>query len=148
MSASCRPRLYIAWNNMRQRCYNTGRRDFPLYGGRGITVCPEWLGSFQAFMDWALDNGYQDDLTLDRIETDGPYCPENCRWATKKAQANNRRTNRMLTFDGRTQSMKQWAEELRMDSSTIWRRLHSGWSVERALTEPVHREKRKRSAGA
>ena len=138
-----RARLYNAWNNMRQRCLNESRPDFQWYGARGITICPEW-SSFPIFMSWALENGYQDDLTLDRINTNGPYSPDNCQWATRKVQANNRRTNRMLTMDGRTQSMKQWAEELNIDNTTIWRRLHNGWPVERALTEPVHSEKRNR----
>ncbi len=138
-----RARIYTAWNNMRQRCYNEGRRDYQWYGARGITVCPEWE-SFPAFMAWAVANGYDDHLTLDRINTNGPYSPDNCRWATRKEQANNRRTSRMLTLNGRTQSMQQWADEIQMDTSTIWRRLHSGWPVERALTEPVHIEKRSR----
>lgn len=139
-----RSRLYTTWNNMKQRCSNAARRDFPAYGGRGITVCDEWQKSFWAFYHWAMASGYEPHLTLDRIETDGPYCPENCRWATKKDQANNRRTNRFLTHEGRTQSMKQWADELGMDHTTLWRRLAYGWPVERALTEPVHTEKRKK----
>lgn len=139
-----RARLYVAWNNMRQRCTNAARPDFQWYGGRGITVCPEWADSFPAFQAWAVENGYDDHLTLDRIDTNGPYSPGNCRWATRKDQANNRRTNRFLTLDGRTQSIKQWADELGIDNTTIWRRLHNGWPVERALTEPVHKEKRNR----
>lgn len=144
MTASMRrTRLYTVWSNMKQRCCNPARPDYPTYGGRGITVCPEWVDSFPAFMAWALANGYQDHLTLDRIDTDGPYSPGNCRWATRKAQANNRRTNRLLTLDGKTQSMKQWAEELGMGADTLWRRLHKGWSVERALTEPIQKQKRR-----
>lgn len=135
-------RLYTAWNNMIQRCYNEGRPDFQWYGARGIAVCPEWRRSFPAFMAWALANGYQGDLTLDRIETNGPYSPGNCRWVTRKVQANNRRSNRLLTLGGRTQSMKQWAEEMGIGSDTLWRRLHNGWPVERALTEPVNTSKR------
>ena len=133
---------------MKQRCYNSSRRDYPSYGGRGITVCDEWLRSYRAFENWAMESGYQDDLTLDRIEVNGPYCPGNCRWETRKAQANNRRSNRLLTMDGRTQSMQLWAEEVGMDLSTLWRRLHNGWPVERALTEPVHIEKRNRRVRA
>lgn len=143
MINASRTRIYTAWNNMRQRCLNESRNDFQWYGARGITICPEW-DSFPAFMEWALENGYRDDLTLDRIDTNGPYSPDNCQWATRKVQANNRRTNRMLTLGDRTQSLKQWSEELDIDNTTIWRRLHNGWSVERALTEPVHTEKRNR----
>lgn len=144
MTEHSRARLYTAWNNMRQRCYNAKRRDYVWYGARGITICPEWANSFPAFAEWAMANGYEDHLTLDRIETDGPYCPENCRWATQKEQANNRRSSRLLTFGGRTQTLKQWSEELGVDISTLWRRLHNGWTVDRALTEPVHIEKRPR----
>lgn len=141
-----RDRLYNAWCNMKQRCCNEARRDFPAYGGRGITVCDEWQRSFPAFMKWAMEHGYQDDLTLDRIETNGPYSPENCRWVTRKVQANNRRTNRFITLDGRTQSIKQWADEIGMEKSTLWRRFNAGWTTERALKEPVHTEKRKKGA--
>ena len=136
-----RSRIYTAWNNMRQRCFNKSRRDYVWYGARGITVCPEWVNSFPNFLKWALENGYDDHLTLDRIETNGHYCPENCRWASRKDQANNRRSSRYLTMGGRTQSLQQWADELNVDKCTIWRRLANGWSVERALTEPVHIEK-------
>lgn len=137
-------RLYRTWLNMKHRCLNEKRRDYQWYGARGITVCQEWQDSFPAFEAWALENGYREDLTLDRIETDGHYCPENCRWETRKAQANNRRTTRLLTLDGRTQSLQMWADELGMDKNTLWRRLNNKWTVERALTEPVHREKRSR----
>lgn len=137
-------RLYRAWLNMKHRCLNEKRRDYQWYGARGITVCQEWRDSYPAFEAWALANGYREDLTLDRIETDGHYCPENCRWATRKTQANNRRSTRYLTLDGRTQSIQMWADELGMDKTTLWRRLNNKWTVERALTEPVHIEKRSR----
>lgn len=138
-------RLYTAWKNMRQRCVNENRKDYPAYGGRGIAVCPEWQNSFPAFMAWALETGYQDGLTIDRIDTNGQYCPENCRWATKKEQANNRRSNRVLTMGGKSQTMQLWADELGIEASTLRRRLYCGWPVERALQEPIHIEKRKKS---
>jgi len=144
MMAPERKRLYNAWSNMKQRCSNDARHDFPAYGGRGITVCEEWQDSFQAFRSWALSHGYEAHLTLDRIDTNGHYCPGNCRWATKKEQANNRRTNRFVTMNGRTQSIKQWADELGMEKTTLWRRFNAGWPAERALTEPVHTNKGKR----
>ena len=87
----CNTRLYNIYNNMRQRCCNENRHDYPRYGGRGIKVCNEWKNNFQAFYDWAVDNGYSDDLTLDRIDNDGNYEPSNCRWATYSEQRINQR---------------------------------------------------------
>lgn len=84
-------RLYSIWRNMKERCYKPYAPKYPLYGGRGITVCDEWLHNFSAFRDWALSNGYQNDLTLDRIDNDEGYNPDNCRWATFSEQNRNRR---------------------------------------------------------
>lgn len=128
-------RLYVIWNDMKQRCTNPGAIGFHLYGGRGITVCEEWMNSYEAFRDWALANGYRDDLSIDRKENDGPYCPENCRWATRREQANNTRKTRFLTYNGETHSVSEWARILGIKQSTLSARLNKfNWSVEEALS--------------
>lgn len=131
-------RLYRIWTSMKTRCYNDNNSEtYKRYGARGITVCDEWRDNFKAFYDWAMANGYTDELTIDRIDNDGNYCPENCRWVTLQIQNRNRRTTRIITFNGKTQCMLDWANELGVKVNTMIARFHRGWSVERALTESV-----------
>lgn len=119
---------------MKQRCRDTTHVHYHNYGGRGIKVCNEWLNDYSAFRDWALANGYQEKLTLDRIDNDGDYCPENCRWQTIKQQSNNRRTNKFITFNGTTKTMAEWADHLGITRHCLYQRFKIGWSVEKALT--------------
>lgn len=111
----CEPkRLYRIWSGMKCRCSDQRNKDYPRYGGRGITVCQEWR-EYIPFRDWALANGYAEDLSLDRINVNGNYCPENCRWATPKEQGNNRRNNRMATYMGETKTFSEWADQFGID---------------------------------
>lgn len=128
-------RLYCIWQKIKQRCYNPSHKHYKYYGGRGITVCSEWKDDFQAFYDWSMANGYGDNLSIDREDFNGNYEPSNCRWATQKEQMNNTRNNRMITYNGKTQTMKQWSEELEINYSTIQGRLRRGCSVSQALSK-------------
>jgi hypothetical protein len=110
---------------MMDRCYRRKAHNYPQYGGRGIKVCDEWH-SVDAFGEWAEKNGYKVGLTLDRIDTDGDYCPENCRWATRKQQANNRRNTIYVTIDGVTKTLSEWADFSGITFSTIANRYHDG----------------------
>lgn len=120
-------RLYKIHNNMKDRCCNCNSKDYPLYGGRGIKVCEEWL-DFQGFYKWAMNNKYNDTLTIDRIDVNGNYEPSNCRWVNMKTQQNNKRNNVYLTHNNKTQTMSQWADELGISVHTIHTRHRKGWS--------------------
>ncbi len=132
-------RLYRIWAHMKERCLNPNSISYMNYGGCGITVCDEWKRDFKAFHDWAIANGYSDELEVDRIDNDGDYRPENCRWATRKTQANNRRSNRYLEYGGERLTVKEWALKTGISYKILYDRIKSGWSVERVLTEQVRR---------
>lgn len=130
------------WKSMKKRCHNENELSYSNYGGRGITVCDEWKEDFQAFYDWAMANGYRNGLSIDRIDVNGNYCPENCRWATRKEQNNNTRSNHLLTYNGETHTMSEWAEITGMGYGTLQSRINRyGWPIEKALTEPVRQYK-------
>lgn len=130
----CFSRLYHIWNGMKQRCENPNTISYKYYGGKGVNVCKEWRDSFESFKDWAISHGYSDDLTIDRIDANGDYCPENCRWATNKEQQNHTSYNRLYTYCGETHNVMQWAEKVGMSANMLYKRLQRGWDIERALT--------------
>ena len=131
-------RLYKTWNSMIARCETTTQTSFAHYGGRGIRVCQEWH-SFLFFKKWAIENGYTDELTLDRIDNNGNYEPSNCRWVTKKEQANNRRSSRHVTLSGITHTLAEWSDITGIHPSTIAWRIRHGWSDAEILNTPVRK---------
>lgn len=128
-------RLHRIWRGMKKRCFNPNEKCFNLYGGRGITVCEDWKNDFQSFYDWAIKNGYDDSLSIDRINVNGNYEPSNCRWADNKIQSNNKTTSFLLTMNGETHTVSEWAKIVGIDRKTISDRItRFGWSAEKALT--------------
>lgn len=117
-------RLYRIWTGMKTRCYNKNSRAYPSYGGRGILMCDEWRNNYEAFRNWALSNGYAEDLSIDRLDNSGGYSPENCQWATRITQSNNRRSNRLVAVDGVKMTAAQAARELGVDYSAYMKRLY------------------------
>ena len=115
-------RIYETWQDMKRRCYNKQNARYDRYGGRGITICEEWLNNFQSFYDWAISNGYSDDLTIDRIDNDGNYEPSNCRWSTAKEQCNNRGSNINITIGNATKSLMRWCEIFNVDYKKVYAR--------------------------
>lgn len=139
-----RSREHKIWRCIVYRCYTSTAPEFPCYGGRGIRVCKRWRESFPAFLE---DMGKAPSLkhTIDRIDNDGPYSPENCRWATRKEQANNRRDNTRISYQGVDKTISQWSDDLGVDPHLLYDRINRrGWTAEKAFTTPV---KRKRRAG-
>jgi hypothetical protein len=133
-----RTSLHNRWWGMLERCENPASHAFHNYGGRGVRVCYEWH-DYPAFRNWALATGYRAGLSIDRIDNDGDYTPKNCRWATSKQQAYNRRTNHYLTYAGISLTVTQWGEATGFGRSVIKERLRAGWPISRILTEPVRK---------
>lgn len=129
----------VYWN-MKTRCYNPSSNKYHSYGARGIKVCDEWKNSFKKFKEWALSNGYADNLTIDRINNDGNYEPSNCRWVTNKQNTNNTRKNRIITYNGKTHTMSEWCEILGVKLQTLSARIYRGWSLEDVMTKPIKKQ--------
>lgn len=130
-------RLYRIWCAMKSRCLNQNNTKFEIYGGRGINVCDAWRGDFTAFYEWSMSHGYRDNLTIDRIDRDGNYCPENCRWVSQKVQQNNRSNNHIITANGQTKTISEWADKSGLSAKTIQTRLQRGWTEGLAATSPL-----------
>lgn len=131
-------RLYHCWCDMNRRCYDVNGKNYKDYGERGITVCDEWLHDFQAFYDWSVVNGYDDNLTIDRIDNNKGYSPNNCRWATVDEQANNKRTTINITIGNITKSLKQWCRDLNLNYSMIYGRYRRGIDIKSFFMEVLN----------
>lgn len=127
-------RLYSIWTGIKGRCNNP---HYEAYGGRGIKICPEWDQDFTTFKQWAISHGYDETLTIDRIDVNGNYEPGNCRWVSKSDQHYNKRSNHYLEYDGVSLTISQWARVLGMKPYQISLRLRRGWSIEEALMTPI-----------
>lgn len=132
-----RHRLYSIWNNMISRVECENSPQYKYYGERGITICKEWRNNYLSFKEWALNHGYNDKLTIDRIDVNGNYEPNNCRWITQKQQLRSMRSNKMYTINGVTKCLQDWCEYYDINMNTVNKRLRLNWDIEKALTKPV-----------
>lgn len=134
-------RLNMEWRKIKYRCNNPKSDRWNDYGGRGIKVCQEWMDSYESFRDWATANGYQENLTIDRINVNGNYEPGNCRWITNQEQQNNRRNNHYITYNGETKTITEWARICGLSENGLVHRIKRGWEIEKALTTPMQKRK-------
>lgn len=136
-------RLYRIWNAMKNRCYRKTHQAYSYYGARGITVCDEWKDNFEVFYSWAINSGYSDDLTIDRINNDEGYYPENCKWVTMEEQVNNRRSCIQVTYNGETKNLMQWCKLLGLPYKLINQRMKlKNISFEEAISIPIKSKKK------
>lgn len=129
-------RLYVIWVDMRRRCRNKNRVEYPYYGGRGITVCDEWDKDFVSFYNWAMTNGYNDNLSIDRIDNNKGYSPENCRWVDNFTQNNNRRNNHYVTINKKTKTITEWCRFYGNNTQMVLERIKRGWDEIKAIQTP------------
>lgn len=136
MEKIIRTRLLKTFAHMKERCYDTNDKRYKDWGGRGIRICEEWLEDREKFIEWSLSNGYEIGLTIDRIDNNANYCPENCRWVSISDNNQNRRSSRYYTINGIEKNLQQWCDEYNISRSMVNKRLKMGWSIEKALNEP------------
>ena len=133
---STKTRLFKIWSGMHERCNREKHPHFKSYGGKGISVCDNWR-NFETFKEWALSSGYEESLTIDRIDNNKGYEPDNCRWATQKEQARNKSNNHLVSFNGITKTISEWAEVFGVNKTTLRYRLEAGWDIEKAFYTPI-----------
>lgn len=142
-------RIYSTWVNMKTRCYNKNVKAYKNYGERGIIICDDWIdkeNGFINFYNWAIKNGYKDDLTIERINVNGNYEPNNCKWVTYKEQNNNRRSNMYIEYKNEKHTLQEWSEILpiKISSNLLRYRIVKGWGVEKSFNTPVYTNGRNR----
>ena len=137
----CKSRLYGIWSKMKIRCYNHNNSVYKHYGGRGIKVCDEWKLSFETFYQWAISNGYEEGLSIDRINVNGNYEPSNCRWVGTKEQSRNKRNTIMLEYEGRVISLAEAAELSGIKYATLRHRYYAGLRGEELFRPPQEHKK-------
>ena len=131
-------KLYHVYYGMKSRCYNSNSAKYQYYGGKGIKVCDEWLESYVNFKLWSIENGYEEGLTLDRLDGDDDYKPSNCRWVSMTVQNRNKDSNNYYTYDGKTLLLSDWSKLTGIKEPTLYSRLNSlNWDFEKAITTPV-----------
>ena len=132
-------RLHNIWIGMKTRCYNPNHHNYKDYGGRGIKICETWKNDYLSFANWSRKNGYSENLSIDRIDVNGDYSPENCRWVDIKTQSKNKRNNVLITANGRTLTRAEWAKETNIPVGAILARQSRGWSDEDSVTIPIEK---------
>lgn len=125
--------LYTVWLGIRKRCLSSKSTRYADYGGRGIAICEQWADSYAAFREWSLNHGYQKGLSIDRIDVDGDYSPDNCRWVDNLTQQNNRRCNINVTYQNQTHTLKEWSRIRNINYQTLYRRYKLGWDTPKLL---------------
>lgn len=130
--------LYILWSNMKARCNNSNSSDYGRYGAKGIKVCNEWANNYNTFKKWAISNGYNENLTIDRINNNGNYEPNNCRFVNRKIQANNTRNCVYYSYNGNQYTLSELSEIVDIPKGTLWNRINVlGWDFNKAITTPI-----------
>lgn len=135
-------RIYETWSGIKRRTSSRNRKnrkDYKHY--KNVGMCEEWKNDFESFYKWAMDNGYEENLTIDRIDNNKGYSPDNCRWATPKMQSNNKSDNHIITYKGEAKTISEWAEITNIEYQTLFHRIKNGWSVEKAFTTPIRKRK-------
>lgn len=134
-------RIYGIWCDIKTRCKNPKHIRHNYYYDKGINICDEWTNNFENFYNWALENGYKESLSIDRIDVNGNYCPENCRWVNNKIQSNNKTNNHNITVNGITHTISEWCDIKQMNYHTFYSRLNRGWNIEKILNTKIRGKK-------